>query len=81
MYGYSGKILHIDLTNRKTWVETKPEEWYKVYIGGCSMASGQTSPRDSYLPSPNLWYLRSSTPGTFCRPLRNCAICPCLPAC
>jgi aldehyde:ferredoxin oxidoreductase len=39
MYGYSGKILHIDLSERKTWVETKPEEWYKVYIGGCSMAS------------------------------------------
>ena len=39
MYGYSGKILHIDLTTRKTWVETKPEEWYKVYIGGVSMAA------------------------------------------
>ncbi|MBN1583194.1 MAG: aldehyde ferredoxin oxidoreductase family protein [Anaerolineae bacterium] len=39
MYGYSGKILHIDLTARKTWVEPKPEEWYKIYIGGCSMAS------------------------------------------
>jgi aldehyde:ferredoxin oxidoreductase len=39
MYGYSGKILHIDLTNRKTRVESKPEEWYKTYIGGVSMAS------------------------------------------
>jgi aldehyde:ferredoxin oxidoreductase len=39
MYGYSGKILHIDLTNRKTWAETKPEDWYKIYIGGASMAS------------------------------------------
>jgi len=39
MYGYSGKILHIDLTTRKTWVESKPEEWYKIYIGGVSMAS------------------------------------------
>lgn len=39
MYGYSGKILHIDLTTRKTWVETKPEEWYKVYIGGTAMAT------------------------------------------
>jgi len=39
MYGYSGKILHIDLTNRKTWVEQKPEEWYKIYIGGISMAA------------------------------------------
>ncbi|MDH7475024.1 MAG: aldehyde ferredoxin oxidoreductase family protein [Anaerolineae bacterium] len=39
MYGYSGKILHVDLTNRKTHVERKPEEWYKIYIGGVSMAS------------------------------------------
>ncbi len=39
MYGYSGKILHIDLTTRKTWVETKPEAWYKIYIGGVSMAA------------------------------------------
>lgn len=39
MYGYSGKILHIDLTNRKSWTETKPESWYKIYIGGVSMAT------------------------------------------
>jgi aldehyde:ferredoxin oxidoreductase len=39
MYGYSGKILHIDLTKRRSWSEKKPEEWYKTYIGGCSMAS------------------------------------------
>ncbi len=39
MYGYSGKVLHIDLTNRKSWVENKPEDWYKIYIGGVSMAA------------------------------------------
>jgi aldehyde:ferredoxin oxidoreductase len=39
MYGYSGRILHIDLTTRKSWVETKPEEWYKIYIGGVAMAT------------------------------------------
>jgi len=39
MYGYSGKILHIDLKTKKNWVETKPEEWYKLWIGGVSMAS------------------------------------------
>lgn len=39
MYGYSGKILHIDLSTRKTWVEHKPESWYKMYIGGVSMAA------------------------------------------
>ena len=39
MFGYSGKILHIDLTERKTWVEDKPEDWYKTWIGGVSMAT------------------------------------------
>ncbi len=39
MYGYSGKILHIDLKTKKNWIENKPEEWYKIYIGGVSMAS------------------------------------------
>lgn len=39
MYGYSGKILHIDLAEQKTWVEEKPEDWYKMWIGGVSMAA------------------------------------------
>ena len=39
MYGYSGKILHIDLSTRKTWTESKSEGWYKTYIGGVSMAA------------------------------------------
>ncbi len=39
MYGYFGKILHIDLTERKHWVEEKPEEFFKKYIGGVSMAA------------------------------------------
>jgi len=39
MYGYSGKILHIDLSTRKTWIEEKPETWYQMYIGGVSMAA------------------------------------------
>ncbi len=39
MYGYSGKILHVDLTERKHWIEDKPEIWYQTYIGGVSMAT------------------------------------------
>jgi len=39
MYGYSGKILHIDLSDRHHWVEEKPEQWYKTYIGGVAMAT------------------------------------------
>ncbi len=39
MYGYWGKILHIDLATKRHWVEKKPEEWYKKYIGGVLMSS------------------------------------------
>ncbi len=39
MYGYSGKILHIDLKERTHWAEDKPEDWYKLYIGGVAMAT------------------------------------------
>jgi aldehyde:ferredoxin oxidoreductase len=39
MYGYNGKILHIDLTTRKHWVEEKTEDFFKKYIGGVSMAT------------------------------------------
>ncbi len=39
MYGYSGRILHIDLTQKKHWIEEKPDEWFKLWIGGVSMAT------------------------------------------
>jgi aldehyde:ferredoxin oxidoreductase len=39
MYGYHGKILHIDLAERTYWTENKEEEWYKMWIGGVSMAA------------------------------------------
>ncbi len=39
MYGYSGKILHIDLKTKRAGSKSKPEEWYKLWIGGVSMAS------------------------------------------
>lgn len=39
MYGYSGKILHVDLTNRTVRTERKPEDWYRTYIGGVAMAA------------------------------------------
>jgi aldehyde:ferredoxin oxidoreductase len=39
MFGYHGKVLHIDLTTKKTWAEEKPESWYQMWIGGVSMAT------------------------------------------
>ena len=37
-YGYHGKILHVDLTTGKMEVETPPESFYRMYMGGSAMA-------------------------------------------
>jgi aldehyde:ferredoxin oxidoreductase len=34
MYGYHGKILHIDLSNRSTRIEQPDENFYRIYAGG-----------------------------------------------
>jgi aldehyde:ferredoxin oxidoreductase len=33
-YGYTGRILHVDLTNRNIEVEEKDEAFYRGYLGG-----------------------------------------------
>jgi aldehyde:ferredoxin oxidoreductase len=33
-YGYTGRILHVDLTNRKIDVEEKDEAFFRSYLGG-----------------------------------------------
>jgi len=33
-YGYTGNILHIDLSLRKHWIENPPENFYRTYWGG-----------------------------------------------
>lgn len=37
MYGYTGKILHVDLTSRSLKTEEPSEEFYKEYVGGSLM--------------------------------------------
>ena len=34
MAGYNGKILRVDLTANKTWVEEKDDLFYRTYWGG-----------------------------------------------
>jgi aldehyde:ferredoxin oxidoreductase len=34
MYGYHGRILHVDLSNRSTRVEEPDEIFYRLYVGG-----------------------------------------------
>src|SRR5664279_1531827 len=36
-YGYNGKILHVDLTHSKITIETPPESFYRMYMGGSAM--------------------------------------------
>ena len=36
-YGYTGKILHVDLTKRELTVEEPEEAFYRKYLGGSAM--------------------------------------------
>ena len=36
-YGYTGQILHVDLTKGETMVEEPSEEFYRKYMGGSAM--------------------------------------------
>ena len=36
---YNGKILHVDLSDGRTWVEEPDELIYRKYLGGSAMAS------------------------------------------
>jgi aldehyde:ferredoxin oxidoreductase len=36
-YGYSGKILHVDLSHQKIDIEEPPEAFYRKYMGGSAM--------------------------------------------
>jgi len=37
-YGYTGNILHVDLSSKKHWVEHPPENFYRTYWGGRALA-------------------------------------------
>jgi len=37
-YGYTGNILHIDLSLRKHWIENPCEDFYRTYWGGRALA-------------------------------------------
>jgi aldehyde:ferredoxin oxidoreductase len=36
-YGYTGKILRVDLTNRKSEIENQDDAFYRAYLGGRGM--------------------------------------------
>ena len=36
-YGFTGKVLHIDLTKQEVYIEKPKENFYRKYAGGSSM--------------------------------------------
>ena len=36
-FGYTGNILHINLTEKKFEFENPPEAFYRIYMGGSAM--------------------------------------------
>ena len=36
-YGYTGKILRVDLTTREMSIETPSEAFYRTYMGGSAL--------------------------------------------
>ncbi len=39
VYGYNSKMLRVDLSQRKTWVEDIDDIIYKLYFGGTTLIS------------------------------------------
>jgi len=38
-YGYHGKILHVNLTKRSSWIEEPDEIFWRTYAGGGLLAA------------------------------------------
>lgn len=39
LYGYNGKILYVDLSTKKITVETPPQKFYRMYLGGSALGT------------------------------------------
>jgi hypothetical protein len=57
---YTGKILHVDLTQGKTRIETPPEEFYRAYGGGSAMGAKGNLSCEGQAGTP--WVARKSYP-------------------
>ena len=69
MYGYNGKILHIDVKDQRVWIETPEENWYRVYAGGglmgCVLLLQGTPPKIDPLGEENLLlFVQALSPDT-----------------
>jgi len=49
-HGYTGRILHVDLTQRTLEIEQPPESFYRTYLGGSAVGAATPSAVDSSRP-------------------------------
>ncbi len=68
-YGYTGKILHLDLNNQTLEIEQPPEAFYRKYLGGSAMGlyyilKGTPKGVDPLAPENVLTLFTSITTGT-----------------
>ena len=68
MFGFAGKILHVDLTTGSLEVEEPPEERYRTYLGGSALGlyyllKNTPAGADPYGPENTLAFMLSGTTG------------------
>lgn len=69
MKGYSGKILHVDLNNGRTWIEDISEQVYRKYLGGSCLGTyyvlkGMDPKADAFSESNVIALMISPTAGS-----------------
>jgi aldehyde:ferredoxin oxidoreductase len=79
MYGFTGKILHVNLTIGQISVEQPPEEFYRTYWGGSAMGLyyllKQTPPgADPLGPDNTLSFMLSATTGVAISGQSRCTV-------
>ena len=68
MFGFAGKILHVDLTTGSLEIEEPPEERYRTYLGGSALGlyyllRNTPAGADPYGPENTLAFMLSGTTG------------------
>jgi len=68
-FGYTGNILHVNLTLKKYWIEHPEEKFYRTYLGGQSLAlyymlKEMEAKVDSFSPDNVLVFATSVIVGT-----------------
>jgi len=79
-YGYTGNILHVNLSTKETWIEHPTEEFYRKYWGGRALAlyymlKKMKPNTDAFSPENLLIFATSVTVGTKAPAINRYTVC------